>query len=65
MPAIPTPIRHEFRPALKAYLRANIWLILLREDLECYGQQMAQNMHSSKSPFALIKVSFSFTTSCG
>ncbi|KNZ49076.1 uncharacterized protein VP01_5226g1, partial [Puccinia sorghi] len=55
-PAIPTPIRHEFCPALKAYLRANIRLILLQEDLECYGRRMGQKLHSSKSPFALIKV---------
>ncbi|KNZ48164.1 hypothetical protein VP01_5868g1, partial [Puccinia sorghi] len=55
-PAIPTPNRHEFCPELKAYLRANIRMILLLEDLECYGRQMTQKLHSSKSPFALIKV---------
>ncbi|KNZ51430.1 hypothetical protein VP01_395g6 [Puccinia sorghi] len=49
------PYQHPSATALKAYLRANIWLILLREDLECYGWQMAQKLHSSKIPFALIK----------
>ncbi|KNZ47364.1 hypothetical protein VP01_6462g1, partial [Puccinia sorghi] len=34
----------------------NIRQILLREDMECYGRQTAQKIHSAKSSFALIKV---------
>lgn len=46
----------DFSPGLKIFLRNNIRLILLREDLECYSRRIAQKVHSAKTPFALVKV---------
>ena len=42
---------------LKAFVRANIRVILLRNDLDSYGRHGGRKNHAANTPFSLLKVS--------
>jgi hypothetical protein len=54
-----TPTRSKaylYSQGFKAYLRKNIRIVLLDEDLECYGHRNAQRLQASVTPVTRVMV---------
>ncbi|KAH9459002.1 hypothetical protein Pst134EA_019154 [Puccinia striiformis f. sp. tritici] len=45
----------DYPSGFKTYVREHIRRILLRDDIECYGQRTGKRLNASKTPHALIK----------